>query len=128
MFVNEAIQPVAQAVVAFAYAHCNGELELLRRKALIVPDRLNRQRHRRALREIAGQRTPGCGDIDVAVLDRLDQARRRIDLTIVAIDRVAADIVDDALFAERLRGRRIVAVIADQMHADHKLMQARIEQ
>ena len=49
-------------------------------------------------------------------------------MPIVAVDRVAAHIIDDALLAERLCGRRIVAVIADQMHTDRQMVQARVEQ
>src|SRR5205814_4394814 len=39
-------------------------------------------------------------------------------LRVVAVDRVAAHVLDDAARGERVRGRRVRAVVADHLHAD----------
>ena len=66
------VELVAQGHVTFAHAHGDIELELQRREALCARDGRDLQRHRRVFREVAAQRSPYRGDIDVPLLDRLD--------------------------------------------------------
>src|SRR5579884_494951 len=115
-----------ELVVAFADADGDLILELKRLEIGSIRDRLDRQRYGAVAAEIAGERTPYGGDVDRAVLDRLDDAGRRIGLPVVAVNRIADEIGDHALLAERVRRRRVVAVVADQLHADGKMFQARV--
>src|SRR5689334_11149582 len=95
---------------------------------LSIPDLRDRQRDFGDLCKIAAEWPPCRRYVDLAMLDRLDQPRRRVGLTIVAIDYITANIVDDSLLTKHLRGRRILTVIAYEMHADRQMVQARIEQ
>src|SRR3954454_4652367 len=78
------------------------------------------------LGDVARERSPSCGDVDLAILDCLDQSGRRIGFAVVAIDHVAANIVDYSLLAERMRRRGVVAIIADKMHANGEAAQLRV--
>jgi hypothetical protein len=71
-----------------------------------------------ALREISRDRSPDCGDVDLAVRHRVDDVGGRMVLSIIAVDREAAHILDDAAPCERLSGRRVHAVVADELDAD----------
>src|SRR5215212_5577486 len=75
---------------------------------------------------VSRQRTPDGGDIDLALLHCLHQARRGIGLTIIAVDHVAANVVDHPLLPERMGGRGVVSIAADQVHADSELPKCRI--
>src|SRR4051794_26586623 len=69
-------------------------------------------------REESGERPPCDGEVDVSVVDGLDQARGRIVVAVVAVERETHDIVDDASPRERVRRRNIAAVVTDEMEPD----------
>ena len=78
------------------------------------------------LGEVAGERSPGDGDVDLACRDRLDDARRRVGNRVVAIDGIAAQLAYDAAMAKRMDRRRVGAVVADELDADPQIAQPRV--
>ena len=62
------------------------------------------KRYRRALCEIAGKRSPSDRHVDITINDRVDDPRRRILFAIVAVKRVANDIVNDTPRARACAG------------------------
>src|SRR3954454_19371808 len=89
-------------------------------------DRLNAQRRWLLRGEISGERSPSDCYIDLAFGYGIDNARRGIGLGIIAIDRITADILDDAPHGQRMRGRCIEAIVTDHLDADSELSQARV--
>jgi hypothetical protein len=84
------------------------------------------QRHFLLWRVVTRQRTPCNGRIDLSLRHCLDELRRRALLPVVAVQRVAADVVDDAALCQSMGGWSICPVVTDQMNADFQLAQNRI--
>ena len=78
------------------------------------------------LREVAGERPPDDGDVDVSAPATARRCAPGACDRVVAVDGVAGDVVDDAAAAQRVRRRRVGAVVADHLHADLQLAQHRI--
>ena len=75
------------------------------------------------MRKIACQRSPGDRHIYIALGDGIDDRGGRVGGAIVAVDQVAAHVVDDATPRQRVRGRGVLRVVADHLHTDPKLPQ-----
>src|SRR5690606_28516164 len=84
------------------------------------------QWHLRALAEIAGERPPSNGYIDLVRSQGFNQARRWIRLVIGAMNAEAMQIVDDAARCQCHGGRHAAIVITDRVDANAQLAQARI--
>src|SRR5665213_1180907 len=123
---QHALELLAAGAIAFAHSHGYGITKGQWRETRRVRHRRHRQWYRRTLREIAAQRTPHGGDVDAPLSQRLEQALRRIGPGIVAINHEAADVIDDALLAQRQFRRRVVG--SDQVYSDPEHPQPRIGQ
>jgi hypothetical protein len=55
-------------------------------------------------REEARERSPDNREINVAFCDRVDDARWRIVLAVITVEREAFDVVDDVASRQRVRG------------------------
>ena len=77
-------------------------------------------------REVTGQRAPDHRDIEPTVSDVIDDQPRRTVQRIVAVQHVAAYVVDDAASAQRMRRRRVGEIVTDHLHADRQRPQARV--
>jgi hypothetical protein len=103
-----------QFAILSANRHCNIELH---RKNRVCNgfDGLDGQRRRLVSREVSAQRSPRDCNIDLAGRERIDQLTRRIWFGIVTVNRVTADVPDDATCCECVRWRHVARVIADHM-------------
>src|SRR5947209_20495486 len=93
---EEVFELLAERVVAAPKAHRDVEDEGQERQINLRRDGHNRERHALAPREVARQRPPRDGHINVAARDRVNDSRGRVRLRVVAVDRVAAHVLDDA--------------------------------
>src|SRR5690606_38158062 len=71
----------------------------------------------------AGERSPHDRDIHFTIPYRVHDARGRRLLIVVAEHAVADDVGDDAAVRQRVRGRRVGVVVADQLDADAQAAQ-----
>src|SRR5438045_7529835 len=126
MALEHAIATNAQRVVSAPPRHRDVEYEGKKRHVDLRRYGHDVERYRRAPSEVAGQRSPCDGDIDVPAYDRVDQARRRIGLRVITIDAVADYVANDVTLRERRHGRDIGVVVSDHMHADAEKVKPRV--
>ena len=77
-------------------------------------------------RGIAGQRTPGDGNVHILVRDGLNQVFLGVDFSEISEDAVADEIADDTAAEQRMDRRQAVIALAQNMNADSDASQTRI--
>src|SRR5207247_9761151 len=70
--------------------------------------------------------TPADGDVDVSIGDGAADLALRIRLGVVAVDRIATHVLDEMTRGERLRGGRVLVVLAGDLDADGQILQPRV--
>src|SRR5512138_3742555 len=81
-------------------------------------DRMPLERHPRLAPEIACERTPDDGDVDVTIGHGLDQPRRWIGIRVIPVDAVPGDVPDDAPPGQGFGRRGVLVIVTDEMDAD----------
>ena len=89
-----------------------------RRASTLPVDRRDDQRRLFLRGEVTGDRAPYGGDVDLSRGDRMNNFRQRMVVAVVAVDHESAHVSDDPSLGERMRGRRVHAVVADELDAD----------
>ena len=89
-----------------------------RRASTISRDGGDHERRPFLSREVARDRSPNSGDVDLSFGDRMNDFGQRMIVAIVAIDHESAHILYDPSLGERMRRRRVHAVVTDELDAD----------
>ena len=125
MIGDEHVEFISQLPFLFAYAQRDVEREP-ERALFLGSHRNNLERCFRVLCEIAGERSPRDGNVNITIRDSVHDPGRRIALAVIAVECETDDIVHHSARCQGVRGGRIDAVVADELHADFELAQLRI--